>query len=80
MVSKVSTLLSASALEVFIKNLINFFRPFRRHPSVSVPAHQGALGVSLPHDILNSYQIFSVEFVLSFLIVFTVFATMDPSR
>ena len=57
------------------KNLINLFFSI----SVSVPAHQGALGVSIAHEILSTWQIFTMEFVLSFLIVFTVFATLDPS-
>ncbi|RWS08328.1 neurogenic protein big brain-like protein, partial [Dinothrombium tinctorium] len=55
------------------KNLCNccFFH------SVSVPGHQGALGISLAHDQLGSWQIFGVEFVLTFLVVFTIFATLD---
>ena len=44
--------------------------------------HQGMgpLGISVAHDQLSSWQIFGVEFVLTFLVVFTVFATLDPNR
>ena len=48
--------------------------------SVSVPGHQGALGVVVAHEMLSAWQVFGVEFVLTFLIVFTVFATVDPNR
>ncbi|CAG2107542.1 unnamed protein product [Medioppia subpectinata] len=49
---------------------------------VSVTGHQGMgpLGISVAHDQLNSWQIFGVEFVLTFLVVFTIFATLDPNR
>jgi len=47
---------------------------------VSVPGHQGALGITVAHDQLGPWQIFGVEFVLTFLVVFTIFATLDPSR
>ena len=40
----------------------------------------GPLGISVAHDQLGSWQIFSVEFVLTFLLVFTIFATLDPNR
>lgn len=47
---------------------------------VSVPGHQGALGVVMAHESLAAWQVFAVEFVLTFLIVFTVYSTMDPNR
>lgn len=48
--------------------------------SVSIPGHHGALGISMPHEALNAWQIFGVEFVLTFLVVFTIFATLDVNR
>ncbi|RWS27067.1 neurogenic protein big brain-like protein [Leptotrombidium deliense] len=47
---------------------------------VSIPGHQGALGISKPHDVLGPWQIFGVEFVLTFLVVFTIFATLDANK
>uniref|UniRef100_T1KPH0 Aquaporin n=1 Tax=Tetranychus urticae TaxID=32264 RepID=T1KPH0_TETUR len=47
---------------------------------VSIPGHQGALGIALAHEALGAGQIFGVEFVLTFLIVFTIFATLDINR
>ena len=58
--------------------ILSFFHSYR----VSVTGHQGMspLGISVAHDQLSSWQIFGVEFVLTFLVVFTVFATLDPNR
>ena len=47
---------------------------------MSIPGHQGALGIALAHESLGAGQIFGVEFVLTFLIVFTIFATLDINR
>ncbi|CAN8017906.1 unnamed protein product, partial [Ixodes persulcatus] len=48
--------------------------------SVTVPGHQSSLGSSRPHEALGAWQAFGVEFVLSFLLASTVFASRDPSR
>ncbi|KAL1436520.1 hypothetical protein MTO96_049618 [Rhipicephalus appendiculatus] len=47
---------------------------------VSVPGHQSSLGSNRPHEALGAWQAFGVEFVLSFLLASTVFATRDPNR
>ncbi|KAL3220112.1 hypothetical protein MRX96_005508 [Rhipicephalus microplus] len=47
---------------------------------VSVPGHQSSLGSNRPHEALGAWQAFGVEFVLSFLLSSTVFATRDPHR
>lgn len=47
---------------------------------VSVPGHQSSLGSSRPNEALGAWQAFGVEFVLSFLLASTVFATRDPHR
>ncbi|XP_040359549.1 neurogenic protein big brain isoform X1 [Ixodes scapularis] len=47
---------------------------------VTVPGHQSSLGSSRPHEALGAWQAFGVEFVLSFLLASTVFASRDPSR
>ncbi|XP_022240824.1 neurogenic protein big brain-like isoform X2 [Limulus polyphemus] len=47
---------------------------------VTIPGHQGTLGNTLIHPDLGPWQAFGVEFVLTFLVVFTVFATQDPNR
>ncbi|CAN7982631.1 unnamed protein product, partial [Ixodes pacificus] len=53
--------------------------PFNRF-RVTVPGHQSSLGSSRPHEALGAWQAFGVEFVLSFLLASTVFASRDPSR
>jgi len=45
---------------------------------VTVPGHQGTLGTMSINPALSSWQGFGIEFVLTFIIVFTVFATLDP--
>ena len=40
----------------------------------------GPLGITAGHDSLNAWQVLAVEFVLTFVVVFTTFATMDPNR
>lgn len=47
---------------------------------VSVPGHQSSLGSNRPHEALGAWQAFGIEFVLSFLLASTVFATRDPHR
>ncbi|XP_064473014.1 neurogenic protein big brain-like isoform X2 [Ornithodoros turicata] len=47
---------------------------------VTVPGHQSSLGSSRPHEALGAWQAFGVEFVLTFLLVSTVFASRDPNR
>ncbi|XP_076326076.1 aquaporin AQPAe.a-like [Tachypleus tridentatus] len=47
---------------------------------VTIPGHQETLGCTLVHDYLGAWQAFGIEFVLTFVIVFTVFATVDPNR
>ncbi|XP_013786741.1 neurogenic protein big brain-like, partial [Limulus polyphemus] len=47
---------------------------------VTIPGHQGTLGSTLVHDDLGPWQAFGIEFVLTFVVVFTVFATQDPNR
>ncbi|KAH9383320.1 hypothetical protein HPB48_024440 [Haemaphysalis longicornis] len=51
-----------------------------RLPLVSVPGHQSSLGSNRPHEALGAWQAFGIEFVLSFLLASTVFATRDPHR
>lgn len=40
----------------------------------------GPLGITSGHDSLNCWQILSVEFVLTFVVVFTTYATLDSNR
>ncbi|XP_075751435.1 lens fiber major intrinsic protein-like [Rhipicephalus microplus] len=47
---------------------------------VTLPGHRSSLGSSRPHEALGAWQAFGVEFVLSFLLASTVFATRDPHR
>ncbi|XP_013782923.2 neurogenic protein big brain-like, partial [Limulus polyphemus] len=47
---------------------------------VTIPGHQGTLGSTLVHPDLGPWQAFGIEFVLTFVVVFTVFATLDPNR
>ncbi|XP_022246649.1 neurogenic protein big brain-like [Limulus polyphemus] len=47
---------------------------------VTIPGYQETLGCTLVHSDLGAWQAFGIEFVLTFVIVFTVFATMDPNR
>lgn len=45
---------------------------------VTVPGSQGTLGTMSINASLSPWQGFGVEFVLTFIVVFTVFATLDP--
>lgn len=47
---------------------------------VTIPGHLGALGICEVYSSLGPWQAFGVEFVLTFVVVFTVFATLDPNR
>ena len=58
----------------WLSHLIFFFY------SVSISGHQGALGISMPHESLGAGQVFGLEFVLTFLIIFTIFATFENNR
>lgn len=40
----------------------------------------GPLGITAGHDSLNAWQVLAVEFVLTFVVVFTTFATYDDNR
>ena len=42
--------------------------------------HRGALGCTIPHDHLQAAQAFGVEFLITFVLLFTVFASIDSSR
>ncbi|XP_077540188.1 lens fiber major intrinsic protein-like [Haemaphysalis longicornis] len=47
---------------------------------VTLPGHQSSLGSSRVHEALGAWQAFGVEFVLSFLLASTVFASRDTSH
>jgi hypothetical protein len=51
-----------------------------RLDSVAVPGQQDSLGLVAPNDALSAWQVFAVEFVLSFMLVFAVCSTLDPNR
>ncbi|KAH9381327.1 hypothetical protein HPB48_011755 [Haemaphysalis longicornis] len=51
-----------------------------RWRSVTLPGHQSSLGSSRVHEALGAWQAFGVEFVLSFLLASTVFASRDTSH
>ena len=40
----------------------------------------GGLGVTTPSPNLNDAQAFGIEFLLTFVLVFTIFAVTDPGR
>ncbi|KAJ6223472.1 hypothetical protein RDWZM_002017 [Blomia tropicalis] len=40
----------------------------------------GPLGITIGHDSLNSWQVLTVEFMLTFVVIFTTFATYDSNR
>lgn len=65
---------------IFNNSNISFFSFF----SVTVTNNQmhsmGPLGITTGHDSLNAWQMAAVELVLTFLVVFTTFATIDPNR
>ena len=41
---------------------------------------RGALGTTVPAHSVNGGQAFGIEFVLTFLLVFTIFAATDPGK
>ncbi|XP_076349591.1 aquaporin AQPAe.a-like [Tachypleus tridentatus] len=47
---------------------------------VTIPGHQETLGSTVVHPDLGAWQAFGIEFILTFVVVFTVFATVDSSR
>lgn len=40
----------------------------------------GPLGITAGHDSLNAWQVLAVEFVLTFVVVFATYATLDSNR
>ncbi|OTF72037.1 hypothetical protein BLA29_014069 [Euroglyphus maynei] len=40
----------------------------------------GPLGITIGHDSLNVWQLVTVESLLTFVVVFTTYATMDSNR
>lgn len=40
----------------------------------------GPLGITIGHDSLNVWQLVTVELLLTFVVVFTTYATMDSNR
>lgn len=47
---------------------------------VSIPGHQGSLGSTTVHTGLTPWQGFGIELVLTFIVVFAVFACLDSQR
>ena len=41
---------------------------------------RGALGVTAPEENLNGAQAFGIELLLTFLLIFTIFAAIDSGR
>lgn len=42
--------------------------------------YQGTLGCTVPHEDIGAQQAFGVEFLITFILVFTVFASCDTKR
>lgn len=40
----------------------------------------GPLGITTGHDSLNAWQVLAVEFLLTFVVIFTTYATYDANR
>lgn len=47
--------------------------------SISIQGHNGALGLDNPHEILQSWQILTVEMVISFVVTLATYATCNYS-
>ena len=78
-----NTFIFSFSFSLCIPDLFSFFLSFLWN-SVTVTGNQmhsmGPLGITIGHDSLNVWQLVTVELLLTFVVVFTTYATMDSNR
>ncbi len=73
-----------SFFDHFLRNILLLKRArcsrSRAFQSMTPAQYRGALGATMPHPDLLHHQAFGVEFFITFVLLFTVFASTDPLR